>query len=179
MYAQELAMKVLGYQNPNVVSRYALEQGISFDEAEKHFQECKKFLYACSVSSKPLRPSKQLDEIWHCFVLSTKDYADFCQQYLNGFIHHVPDEINTKRSATESRSDFEYSRLLVESIFGQIYAPVWYKTKATTKKFEEVKVGDCSSICGGSGLNSEILIEAANCGGCSGLDGNCTGCSSN
>jgi hypothetical protein len=28
--------------------------------------------------------------MWHCFILFTKDYADFCQKYFGYYIHHLP-----------------------------------------------------------------------------------------
>jgi hypothetical protein len=34
--------------------------------------------------------SPEVDEVWHAFILFTRDYADFCQQAFGSFIHHVP-----------------------------------------------------------------------------------------
>jgi hypothetical protein len=32
----------------------------------------------------------EVDEVWHAFILFTRDYADFCQRAFGTFIHHVP-----------------------------------------------------------------------------------------
>lgn len=32
-----------------------------------------------------------IDEMWHTFILLTKDYAAFCQQYFGEFMHHEPE----------------------------------------------------------------------------------------
>ncbi|MYS91463.1 hypothetical protein GTY47_17800 [Streptomyces sp. SID5464] len=37
-----------------------------------------------------LAPSKLVDIGWHAFILHTLDYADFCQQVVGQFVHHVP-----------------------------------------------------------------------------------------
>jgi hypothetical protein len=37
-------------------------------------------------------PSRVVDEAWHAFILSTREYQDFCQQVLGRFLHHVPAE---------------------------------------------------------------------------------------
>lgn len=31
-----------------------------------------------------------LDEMWHTFILFTKDYGDFCHEMFGHFIHHLP-----------------------------------------------------------------------------------------
>ncbi len=35
-------------------------------------------------------PSREVDELWHTFILFTKDYREFCQNYLGQFLDHVP-----------------------------------------------------------------------------------------
>lgn len=35
-------------------------------------------------------PSKALDKFWHNFILFTKDYHAFCDQYVGSYIHHSP-----------------------------------------------------------------------------------------
>lgn len=37
-------------------------------------------------------PSQAVDEAWHAFILSTREYRDFCRQVLGRFLHHVPAE---------------------------------------------------------------------------------------
>lgn len=33
-----------------------------------------------------------VDDVWHEFILHTKEYAKFCEQYLGFFLHHVPND---------------------------------------------------------------------------------------
>lgn len=40
------------------------------------------------VMHQEMRP---IDEMWHNFILYTKDYQDFCSHYFGQFIHHYPD----------------------------------------------------------------------------------------
>jgi len=44
-------------------------------------------------SNAPIKaaPSRKVDELWHAHILSTKEYAQFCERHNNGnFIHHDP-----------------------------------------------------------------------------------------
>lgn len=43
-------------------------------------------------------PSKEVDELWHMFILFTADYREFCNKYLGQFLDHVPlDNSNSAR----------------------------------------------------------------------------------
>lgn len=35
-------------------------------------------------------PSKEVDELWHMFIIFTADYRMFCQKFLGQFLDHVP-----------------------------------------------------------------------------------------
>src|SRR5258708_601851 len=85
----------LTYTNPTVVRRYAKRAGVSPTRAALHWRELMKFLVACALSKEVLAPSRKLDEIWHEFLLHTRDYQDFCQTVLGVFVHHQPtDTVN-------------------------------------------------------------------------------------
>ncbi len=58
----------------------------------------------------------KLDEMWHTFVLFTRDYADFCERYFGFFLHHIPNEDEEERS-----EDPETVRAHLEQYFGLVY----------------------------------------------------------
>src|SRR5215468_3930080 len=35
-------------------------------------------------------PSQAADDLWHEFILYTREYQNFCQQAFGGFLHHTP-----------------------------------------------------------------------------------------
>lgn len=78
------------YQNPSLIERYSNKENVNTENAKLHFTALKKFLKLSSDTSRPCFPSKDIDEIWHNFILFTKDYQFFCNNYLNKFIHHIP-----------------------------------------------------------------------------------------
>ena len=48
------------------------------------------------MSDKPLgMASARVDEVWHQFILFTRQYADFCQDTLGNFLHHNPKTSHT------------------------------------------------------------------------------------
>lgn len=52
-------------------------------------------------------PSKEVDELWHLFIIFTKDYREFCQKYLGQFLDHVPLEQNNSNSRNDLRNLME------------------------------------------------------------------------
>ena len=65
-------------------------QHISDEEFCLRLGECLKFLYLRSVSGRGFIPlSGDVDDIWHEFILQTREYALFCQALPGqSFIHH-------------------------------------------------------------------------------------------
>jgi len=78
------------YKNPEVVLRIREKLRCSTKRAEDLFEEMKQYLGSTQSRSGHKSPSKPVDLAWHEFILFTRDYADFCQQYVGCFVHHVP-----------------------------------------------------------------------------------------
>lgn len=85
--------QVLSYHNSRLMTTYATQYNyVSYKEVEYIFKEMLKWLYLCTKDNNIFITSDyiKIDQMWHCFILHTKDYADFCQQYFGQFIHHIP-----------------------------------------------------------------------------------------
>ena len=98
---------LLTYRNPLVVKRFSKQFPQYQNEAEKIFQDMLKYLWigkkhAIDLKNNPHAVNLQfttvmhkemiiIDEMWHSFILITKQYADFCDHYFGEFIHHIPE----------------------------------------------------------------------------------------
>ncbi|MFY7786706.1 MAG: glycine-rich domain-containing protein [Thermoflexibacteraceae bacterium] len=135
--------EVLQYQNENVTYRFMKAFAVSEEEAEDIFTETKKWLWLCSQS---LQDGVRLvvtddigviDEMWHNFILFTKDYDYFCQHYFGEYIHHVP-ESKANQEATAEKNEEENNaamRNILEQMFGYIYDKLGEET--LVKWYEE------------------------------------------
>jgi hypothetical protein len=99
--------EILTYEHPAVVNRFKKEHPEFQDRAETIFKDLIRFFWASELheklkSSQPDNKDldfvfimdeemRRIDQIWHIFLLYTKDYEDFCQKYFGQFIHHLPD----------------------------------------------------------------------------------------
>lgn len=77
---------------------------VSIDEAKEILDETKKFLkLAAEVHENEGfsifidQPLLVIDEMWHTFILHTRQYVNFCFSQFNRFIHHRPTSSLEKR----------------------------------------------------------------------------------
>lgn len=78
--------------------RLARENGWTIEYSIRAILEYKKFIFLLTISSQPLTPSDQVDQVWHLHLLYTQSYwEDFCENTIKRKIHHGP----TKGGATE------------------------------------------------------------------------------
>ncbi|MFT5234867.1 MAG: hypothetical protein ACI8SK_000512 [Shewanella sp.] len=139
---------VLAYQNKDVTDRFIKLYGVEEVEAVEIFEDVKRWLWMASeardqVENKPVvieRSLVVLDEMWHNFMLFTRDYGQFCNDFFGGYIHHSPmtaDGIATVESELDGLSlserktaSIEKKRWQYEFIYDQLGEQVfmrWYK----------------------------------------------------
>ena len=74
-----------------VEERLTRKQGFSAIRAQEAILEFKRYMTLVGLGYRGLGMiSPELDEVWHAFILFTRDYAAFCQAAFGEFIHHVP-----------------------------------------------------------------------------------------
>lgn len=98
---------ILKYEHPAVVKRFQKEFPQKANEAEVIFQDLLRFFWLSEKHDQDRRNDvtnpdlkfvfimdeemKAIDQMWHIFLLYTKDYMDFCEKYFKQYIHHLPD----------------------------------------------------------------------------------------
>lgn len=104
---QNLLDELLKYKNDEVIERYSKKYPHSVLSAEEALSEFMKYVWLClkHTSDKKCFPQnnllnftcaihaemEEIDNMWHTFIIFTRDYKKFCDDYLGGdFFHHVP-----------------------------------------------------------------------------------------
>ncbi len=111
--------EIVNYSNEGVIKRYQNVYNVSEMEARLVFSDLMRFFWASEkhefdkqsmineehdfvfIMDEVMRP---IDEIWHIFLLYTKDYMDFCELYFGQYIHHLPDIVPNMEQTSK---DFE------------------------------------------------------------------------
>ena len=96
---------LLSYTNPQVLLRYERDFPHNRLSAAEALSELIKFFWLCERHAQEQRNSPQehlnfncmmhtemreLDDMWHTFLLFTKEYQEFCLTHFGYFIHHSP-----------------------------------------------------------------------------------------
>lgn len=134
---------LLQYKNPPILKLYEQNYPKNKLTAEQAFVEVLKYLwltqkhildrknnpdnenlpYRCIM----LRSMREIDEMWHEFILFTEDYSNFCHDYFDEYLHHLPnifDNLPTPREEVEA----EISKLLpyIYDNLGEDTLRIWF-----------------------------------------------------
>lgn len=87
--------EVLRYRNIEVIRRFREQFPVSEREANSIFRELKKWLWLCASAPTPGRLGVTdqmliIDEMWHTFLMYTREYHEFCLRSFGRFLHHAP-----------------------------------------------------------------------------------------
>ena len=109
---------VLTYRNDLVVRRFRKRFDISQGDADAIFVELLRWLwYLASTSPTPDNPEAHaideplfiIDEMWHEFIIVTRDYTKFCNDMCRRYIHHVPNSGDDARTKHEGLCEVKAS----------------------------------------------------------------------
>jgi hypothetical protein len=172
----------LSYDNPDIVAKFCDEYLIDLEIGKEYFIEVKKFLYLCANTSDRLAPSSELDKIWHTFILFTREYRQYCQQFLGKFIDHVPE---VKKDNSEPRENCLTNTIShYENVFGELNNQIW-QIPFLNNRFEDAfsNCSECSSCsndcqscssCEGRG-SQPSCVYTGNCFDCTDSGYSCVG----
>lgn len=128
---QDIINRVLNYPMPHIIARCQKDHKYLDEDMPILESELKKYLILAIVhkDSKLGRGmySKDVDNLWHSFLLFTREYAAFCHDHAGFFIHHVPeiDEQLTPEKLMETQQDFVAFIENYETTFHEEIHPVW------------------------------------------------------
>ena len=134
---------LLKYENANVLKLYVQNYPNNKLKAEDAFREMLKYLWLAKkhcydIKREPdnvelpprcvmLRSMREIDEMWHEFILFTKDYTAFCQQYFGEYLHHFPNIFDTMPISRDEENE-EIAKLLpyIYDNLGEETMRIWF-----------------------------------------------------
>lgn len=125
---KDVIPQIMNYKMPNVVNRCQTEFGYTAEDMHILEKELKRFLILCVIIEGGVGMySKDVDNLWHSFILFTKEYADFCQQYNRKFIHHAPELEKPKTEVEFAKARDKFRKFIInyEHIFKEPVHDIW------------------------------------------------------
>ncbi|MEX1068694.1 MAG: hypothetical protein WED08_02695 [Patescibacteria group bacterium] len=131
--------KIMAYSFDKVREKLLKEGVVSPDRIDEAIEEFRKYLTLIALNHRGLgMESPVVDEVWHTFILFTRDYAAFCEDVFGFFVHHNPSTSFTPISPGAVRS----FHIAYEEVFGGPAPRIW---GPELKCYEEpqCEVGSC------------------------------------
>jgi hypothetical protein len=156
----EIVRKVLEYPIPDtVIEKYIDKYGVTEQVARSHERELKRYLAMCLADPEAAYGMfGPVDELWHTWILFTREWCEFSNSVAGRYIHHSPTTREEKKAARSGQGPSAYQRFLTDypGYFGEEPpAECWPSPKAAHA------CANCCTNCGSS---------------CAGCGQNCTGC---
>lgn len=131
--------EVLDFDFPALKRRFSRDIKTDSIETDEVFTELKRWLWLlnehayeskqASITPKELSVFSHfliIDEMWHQFILFTKEYANFCHEKFGYFIHHAPNVDEHEYSKDEYQADIaEFMNYAYEKI-GEHTLTLWF-----------------------------------------------------
>lgn len=130
--------ETLSYKNDRIVNKFRVLYSVSLSEAQEIATEAYRWLWLNArlkqdrlqkIDGIPqilvIHPGMAVfDEYWHTFILHTRDYEEFCRDYLGTFIHHSPASPDFQ---LPSREETELQLNYICDIVGEDAMIRWYE----------------------------------------------------
>lgn len=115
---------VLAYRNPLVLTYFRNNFPHLADQAERLFDEMLKFLWLTAKHEDDLQRQpnderlqfffvmheemRDIDNMWHAFILNSRPYSEFCQTFFGRYLHHEPNVMESfEQTPDEFAADLE------------------------------------------------------------------------
>lgn len=116
----DLAQHALAHEpEAFLIEKFCQDHGYTEADARSLFEDVKKFLLLGSIVDASPAPSYPIDQMWHAFILFTKDYAEFGEK-CGGFIHHRP-----LPQTSEAQPPIEPTLALMTAAYGELSDQHW------------------------------------------------------
>ena len=120
----------LSYEAPFLIEKLLKDHIVeTAEEAEALFVEVKRYIVlARSDRTKNwTMHSRRIDEVWHQFILFTKEYGEFCQRYFGNYVHHSPSNAPNGETKVDAASWAMFRERYLE-LFGLPPPDLWNDT---------------------------------------------------
>jgi hypothetical protein len=133
---------MLAYEAPFLIEKLCKENITETpEEARALFAEFKKYLWLVSVDDSVdwKMYSLRVDEVWHQFVLFTREYIDFCMQFFHLYVQHNPSNApdrplpgDADEATPREPASFEDFKARYEELFAAPLPDLWCDEKSVT-----------------------------------------------
>jgi hypothetical protein len=170
--------EMLSYEAPFLIEKLCKENITeTAEEAHALFMEFKKYLLLVTAgeSVEWKMYSLRIDEVWHQFVLFTREYIDFCTRFFDRYIQHNPSNApdrplpgDAAEVAQSEPSTFEGFKARYEELFATPLPDLWHDEKSVSlqrrvhsNRFRELELHRGEGVVELVGARGNIVLSVS------------------
>lgn len=121
---------ILAFEAPYLIEKLLKNAVVdSAEEADELFREVKRYLVLAKLDRDRSwnMYSLRIDEVWHQFILFTRQYTEFCNRFFGRYVPHNPSnapKVTLARPVESTTFEQFYARYL--EVFAEPLPAVWY-----------------------------------------------------
>ncbi len=123
---------IMNYSMVDVIKRCQKNFDYTDEDMVMLERELKRYLILCAIKENQYTPinmySEHVDNLWHSFILFTKEYANFCKNNAHQFIHHSPKtDTSPMTPEKQQKANLEFLAFVdtYEKLFKEEIDPIW------------------------------------------------------
>lgn len=117
--AETAWLKAQAYPLDPVIARYRKDSGLPDDVIALHEHEFRRFFALIAMApERRYGIHSAMDDLWHTFLLFTREYKTFCSEVVGYFVHHCPEQ-SADVSKEELAAGYQLFLSDYERIFGE------------------------------------------------------------
>lgn len=131
----DTAFNAVAYEAPFLIEKLLKEKIVETpEEAQVLFTEVKRYIILVVLDKTTLWEmySLRIDEVWHQFVLFTREYVDFSMKYFGTYIHHSPGNAPGAGAISGAKGSWEGFKQRYEELYGVPLPHVWQDENSIT-----------------------------------------------
>jgi hypothetical protein len=134
--APQVYSQALGFEAPYLIEKLVKDHVVeSADEALALFGEVKRYLVLTATDRTVAWAmySLRIDQVWHQFILFTRQYIDYCLKNFDKYIQHAPSTAPVLEDTSRlTPLTFGMFAERYEELFGEPLPDLWYDEKNVT-----------------------------------------------
>lgn len=151
--------KAIAFNFDNVIARYQKDYNVSDRVAAEHARELKRYLSLCSIypDCNFHMFSEEVDNLWHTFIIYTREYARFCKEVAGKYLHHVPLDNKVKNLNNNRAEKIKFIEKYTAIFKEKPPSHIWSKGGDCSDCFSIISCGNtCCNVGGCSTCNTVV-----------------------
>jgi hypothetical protein len=117
---QQIVATAMSFPMEKVLKRYAADHNLPDDVVAEHERELKRYLALAAIHPNTIMGmAGPVDELWHTFLMFSREYEQFSLALCGHYIHHIPSDKDNLVELEEAKGHYKAFWNAYTEVFGE------------------------------------------------------------